>query len=170
MTAHSTAKKGFTMLTIEKDFTVSCPDLALLGIPQEQLLFFDIETTGFSGEYASVYLIGCIYPEKDSWHMVQFFADSTDAEPELLSAFGGLLSGRRVLVHFNGDRFDIPFLQKRCAAHGVPVGWGDFQLAVEQGSIHVQGDEAVFRHCSFSSHNRIFPVVLFQNSIDFAWV
>ncbi len=108
------------MLTIEKDFTVSCPDLALLGIPQEQLLFFDIETTGFSGEYASVYLIGCIYPEKDSWHMVQFFADSADAEPELLSAFGGLLSGRRVLVHFNGDRFDIPFLQKRCAAHGVP--------------------------------------------------
>ena len=35
-------------------------DLTKIG-PLEQLLFFDIETTGFSADTASLYLIGCVY-------------------------------------------------------------------------------------------------------------
>ena len=47
------------MITIEKP--LSLPDtypLDRLG-PLEKLLFFDIETTGLSGDYSSLYLIGC---------------------------------------------------------------------------------------------------------------
>ena len=51
------------MITIEKTFpgTIAYP-LERLGDP-EKLVFFDIETTGFSADYNTVYLIGCIWPE-----------------------------------------------------------------------------------------------------------
>ena len=47
------------MITIEKTFpgTIAYP-LERLGDP-EKLVFFDIETTGFSADYNTVYLIGC---------------------------------------------------------------------------------------------------------------
>ena len=108
------------MLTIEKTYPMSCPDLKYLETSPDRLTFFDIETTGFTGDYSAVYLIGCIFPSEDSWRMVQFFADSPQAQKDMLSAFSELISRRPVLVHFNGDRFDIPFLQKRCIALGKP--------------------------------------------------
>lgn len=46
------------MITIEK--TLNLPDtypLERIG-RLEELLFFDIETTGFSGDYSNLYLIG----------------------------------------------------------------------------------------------------------------
>ena len=54
------------MITIEKTFpgTIAYP-LERLGDP-EKLVFFDIETTGFSAGYNTVYLIGCIWPEGES--------------------------------------------------------------------------------------------------------
>lgn len=110
-----------SMKTHEKNYTISCPDLMRIGDDISRILFFDIETTGFSGAWANVYLIGCIYPEtEENWHMVQFFADSPDAESDMLQAFHSLLLSRPHLVHFNGDRFDIPFLQKRCEILGIP--------------------------------------------------
>ena len=49
------------MITIQNPltFTSSYPPKRLGAI--SDLLFFDIETTGFSGDYASVYLIGCVW-------------------------------------------------------------------------------------------------------------
>lgn len=81
----------------------------------ESLLFFDIETTGFSPASASVYLIGCVYYAEQKWHIIQWFADTRQAEPELLTAFFKFTEQFSTLVHFNGDRFDIPFLTKRAA-------------------------------------------------------
>ncbi len=108
------------MITVEK--TISLPDtypLERLG-NLEELLFFDIETTGFSGDYNRLYLIGCTFFRRGSWQLIQWFADRADSEPELLDAFFTFLSRFSALVHFNGDGFDIPFLRKRCRAYGLP--------------------------------------------------
>ena len=83
------------------------------------LLFFDIETTGFSGDSSSLYLIGCTWYQNDSWHLIQWFADTADAEEELLHAFFSFLKNFRILIHFNGDGFDIPYLLKRCGHYGL---------------------------------------------------
>ncbi|MCI8664226.1 MAG: ribonuclease H-like domain-containing protein [Hungatella sp.] len=94
--------------------------------PSEKLLFFDIETTGFSGDYHQVYLIGCVFSGPEGWELIQWFADSPESEKEVLTAFFEFLKGFTTLVHFNGDGFDIPFLLKRCGAWGLPY---DFSTA-----------------------------------------
>lgn len=108
------------MITIEK--TIDLPDtypLDRLGI-LEKLLFFDIETTGFSGDYSNLYLIGCTYFRDGSWHLTQWFADRADSEEQLLHAFFRFLKEFDTVVHFNGDGFDIPYLLKRCRALHLP--------------------------------------------------
>lgn len=108
------------MITIQK--RIALPDvypLERIG-RLEELLFFDIETTGFSGDYSNLYLIGCIYYQGGGWNLIQWFADTRTAEPELLDRFFGFLKNHRILIHFNGDSFDIPFLLKRCRHFKLP--------------------------------------------------
>lgn len=105
------------MITIKK--YLELPDtypLERIG-PLQDLLFFDIETTGFSGDYASLYLIGCTFCRDGRWNLIQWFADTKEAEKDLLHAFFEFLKQFRILVHFNGDGFDLPFLVKRCRHH-----------------------------------------------------
>ena len=80
------------MLTVTKDVSpvFSYPPERLGAL--SDLLFFDIETTGFSARRNRLYLIGCLYREADGWKLVQWFADRKEAEPELLSAFFDLLA------------------------------------------------------------------------------
>ena len=91
-------------------------DLTRIG-SLDELLFFDIETTGFSGDTSSLYLIGCTWHRDGRWNMTQYFADGPEAERQALTEFFEMLKHYRVLVHFNGDGFDIPYLLKRCAHH-----------------------------------------------------
>ena len=102
--------------------------LQRLGDPS-RLLFFDIETTGFAAASSTLYLIGALWrePETDSWHLVQYFADSLQAEAEVLSAFFALLDRFDTLVHFNGDGFDLPYLTRRCALLGLPCSFEALQ-------------------------------------------
>lgn len=103
-----------TMITITKKLDL--PDtypLDRIG-PLSELLFFDIETTGFSGDSSNLYLIGCTYFQDGCWNLIQWFADTAAAEPELLDSFFSFLKNYKILIHFNGDGFDIPYLLKRC--------------------------------------------------------
>jgi len=107
------------MITVEK--RLNLPEtypLERIGKLHE-LLFFDIETTGFSGDYSSLYLIGCTYFKEDCWNLIQWFADTADSEEELLHSFFSFLNAYRILIHFNGDGFDIPYLLKRCRHFGL---------------------------------------------------
>lgn len=107
------------MITVKKTFSFPLPyPLERLGDP-EKTVFFDIETTGFSGASSSLYLIGCIYRRDGAWQFIQWFADGREAEKECLTAFFQFLRDFSVLVHFNGDGFDIPYITKRLAAHGL---------------------------------------------------
>ena len=107
------------MITIEKALDLE-PEYPLEHVCRpEEMLFFDIETTGFSGSYSSLYLIGCVFFKNGSWRLIQWFADRADAEEEILHSFFCFLNSFSVLVHFNGDGFDIPYLLKRCQAYGL---------------------------------------------------
>lgn len=85
----------------------------------KDLLFFDIETTGFSGHNSQLYLIGCTYHDNFGWKLIQWFADTRESEGQLLEAFFTFMERFKVLVHFNGDGFDIPYLLKCCQRLGL---------------------------------------------------
>lgn len=108
------------MITIEKRLNLpGTYPLERIGA-LEELLFFDIETTGFSGDYSNLYLIGCTYYKDGGWNLIQWFADTVQSEAQLLDCFFRFLKGYRILIHFNGDGFDIPYLMKRCRHLGLP--------------------------------------------------
>ncbi len=82
----------------------------------EDMLLFDIETTGLSPEQNSIYCIGCGYLSGDEICVELFFAERPEEEAEVLSSFFTLVQKHNVLLTFNGSTFDLPFLEKRAEA------------------------------------------------------
>lgn len=95
-------------------------------IKEEELLFFDIETTGFTANSSNLYLIGCAYKENDNWHIKQFFGENTSEEAEIIRAFFELAEGYKYLVHFNGNQFDLPYITRKCEQLSLPFSFENF--------------------------------------------
>ena len=83
------------------------------------ILFVDIETTGFSAKTASLYEIGCIYFEEGEGRLIQFFAQKPEEEAKVLEAFFDLCQNRSVLIHYNGNTFDIPFMKAKAVQYNM---------------------------------------------------
>ncbi len=80
---------------------------------KDKILFFDIETTGFSRQYCNVYLIGCMYYIGDELMYCQWLTENFNEEANILMAFHKFLQKFNTIIHFNGNTFDMPFLQER---------------------------------------------------------
>ncbi|MDR1134958.1 MAG: ribonuclease H-like domain-containing protein [Clostridiales Family XIII bacterium] len=78
---------------------------------------FDIETTGLAPSRSKIVLGGVLTPEADGVRVRQFFSEGAHEETELLDLYTDILDGIDVLFNYNGDRFDIPFVNTRLAAH-----------------------------------------------------
>lgn len=87
--------------------------------PLEQILFLDIETTGFLTAKSTLYLIGCAYYSEGNWNIRQWFAQTPDEEAELLKAFLAFADSFSYLVHYNGNTFDLPFIKNKAAKYGI---------------------------------------------------
>lgn len=92
------------------------------------ILFLDIETTGFLASGSSIYLIGCAYYNEGNWRIRQWFAQSPEEEAELLSAFFDFAKSYLYLIHYNGNTFDLPFLKKKAEKYGI-----DYPLSEKKG-------------------------------------
>ncbi len=101
----------------DSTYVDSLPEL--LGCNKEEILFLDIETTGLSPKNSDIYLIGAAYFQKHTWHVCQYFAESSEHEAEILKDFAALAKSFRYAIHYNGDRFDIPFLQAKFEKYGM---------------------------------------------------
>lgn len=89
-------------------------------------IFVDIETTGFSPSRTQVYLIGCAFRDNSSVCITQFFAETPQEEPQILSEFLELLSHHDTMITYNGLGFDVPYLKTRYAAHNLPENLDSF--------------------------------------------
>ena len=92
----------------------------------EKTLFIDIETTGFTAKGSSLYLIGCIYYKDNSFHLIQWFATNYEDEVNILKEFYRFNRDYHHLVHFNGNNFDIPYLQQKAAQYGLTDNLNSF--------------------------------------------
>ncbi|AOZ97409.1 ribonuclease H-like domain-containing protein [Butyrivibrio hungatei] len=91
----------------------------LLDCAPEDIFFVDIETTGLSPKNSDIYLIGVAYYDRHNWHICQFFAENSSQEEEVLKAFCAFVKSFKIAIHFNGDRFDIPFIQNKLEKYGL---------------------------------------------------
>jgi len=92
-----------------------------------KMAFFDIETTGFSADSTYLYLIGCVYYKDSSYQMIQWFSEGIHDEVILIHAFFKFLEGYKVLIHYNGNGFDIPYLQHKCNSLHLDYSFDQFQ-------------------------------------------
>ena len=111
------------MIRIEKALTQPVPtDIYTIGAP-EDVLFFDIETTGLSARSAGLYLIGMLTYTDKKWTLLQYFCEDVADEPAVLQAFFELLRTKKTLISYNGDGFDIPFLRHMLEQYGLPYSF-----------------------------------------------
>lgn len=107
----------FPMITQTSDIALTLTGTLFQDCDKAGLLFFDIETTGFTAGTSSLYLIGAISWRESSWHLTQWLAESPAEESLILQNFLDFSRSCSQLIHFNGDRFDLPYLKEKCLAY-----------------------------------------------------
>ncbi|MBQ7064366.1 MAG: ribonuclease H-like domain-containing protein [Firmicutes bacterium] len=88
--------------------------------PAERIVFWDIETTGLSRMYDSVYLAGYLYLEDGEFYEEQLLASGTPDELDLLEDFRRKAERFDLFVSYNGDSFDLPFMMERLRRMHLP--------------------------------------------------
>lgn len=89
---------------------------------------FDIETTGLSPKYHEVAMITYAYQEEQQWMLEQHMIEDPRDELLLLLHFFKMSKDYLYCVHYNGDSFDLPFLNKRLVHHHM-----DFHYPPQRG-------------------------------------
>lgn len=119
------------MLTISNPLDISIPFPELTGFSTDEIIYFDIETTGFNINNTHLYLIGCVYfdlqSSSKSLTYTQFFAENTEEEPELISSFFKLISNYKALISYNGEGFDIPYILKKCQKYNLTFSFDNIK-------------------------------------------
>ncbi|MDO4488682.1 MAG: ribonuclease H-like domain-containing protein [Eubacteriales bacterium] len=93
--------------------------------PPERIIFFDIETTGFRAGRSQLYLIGTVSYEDGAWYLRQLFAEGPMDEMALINGFDEFLKEKKkgndriILISYNGDGFDIPYLREVERQYGL---------------------------------------------------
>lgn len=98
-------------------FPRSVPENSSIG---QRYTFIDIETTGLKRDTTILYLIGCGYYEEDTFYIVQWFNDDGVSEPAMLLALQDFLKQHPYpLFTFNGESFDIPYLNRHYELNAI---------------------------------------------------
>ncbi|MCR4814589.1 MAG: ribonuclease H-like domain-containing protein [Lachnospiraceae bacterium] len=116
------------MKTITNDLGDIAPSYPVENLENpDKILFLDIETTGFTAKSSNLYMIGCAYHENDEWHTIQWLAENYDEEVMVLNAFIEFCLNYSFIIHFNGNRFDLPYITQKCEMYGIPFQFDDFK-------------------------------------------
>ena len=83
-------RRVISMKTTHKEEIYVKSDKLTDKLYDEESIFFDIETTGFSPANSSVYLIGCARRKGKYICIDQYFAENPSEEKIIISAFMGV--------------------------------------------------------------------------------
>lgn len=79
-------------------------------------IILDIETTGLDSRRDQLVLLGFIKYENAKCYIIQYFAEDNSEEKRLLEIYLMMIEAKKVIT-YNGDKFDIPFLNMRLDYH-----------------------------------------------------
>lgn len=108
--------------------------LSRIGDP-DRILALDIETTGLSPQQNAIYLIGCAYREDGVWRLIQWFDETGTGESDILTSFLLFAKKYDTLLHYNGARFDLPFLSARIVHNGLQLLPGAENFPADRKSV-----------------------------------
>ena len=113
------SQKGNSMITFTCK-TASIDDkLRLMGLEPEDCVFFDIETTGFRASTSHLYMIGAACRRGGEWVVTQWMGERPQEEAGLLRVFSEFVRPYGTLIHFNGARFDLPYVAEKYEKYGL---------------------------------------------------
>ena len=117
------------MLTFKQKLNIDPALFEIYGGSPAKTVFFDIETTGFSRTGCFIYLICVGYLEDGAPTLLQWFSEAPDDEPKVISSFIEFIKGAKLLVHFNGSSFDVPFVEARAELFGIQTNFAAIKQA-----------------------------------------
>ncbi|NLY70476.1 MAG: ribonuclease H-like domain-containing protein [Clostridiales bacterium] len=88
------------------------------------IAFYDIETTGLNPLFSKFILGGILVFKDDEALIYQYFADNEKEEKELLEKYCSVLAKADVLISYNGNGFDLPFLKQRIKRYNLNIDLG----------------------------------------------
>ncbi|WP_243343005.1 ribonuclease H-like domain-containing protein [Anaerococcus sp. AGMB09787] len=89
--------------------------IACKNIKENQIVL-DIETTGLDSSVDTLVVLGLVFREDKKAYTIQYFAEDDSEEERLLRIYLEK-SAEKEIITYNGDTFDIPFLNNRLIAH-----------------------------------------------------
>lgn len=81
-------------------------------------IILDIETTGLDPLRDNLVLLGFIVFEGEKSYIIQYFAEDNFEEEKLLKIYLKMTADKTIIT-YNGDKFDIPFLNIRLDKYGL---------------------------------------------------
>ncbi|KGM94347.1 DNA polymerase [Clostridium novyi A str. 4552] len=108
------------MIQVQKEIDLNLKCDIYNKLLEDNILFFDIETTGFDKEKEKVILIsGGWFLENKKFIIKQYFAEYLDEEIEVLKAFKEDVIKFNSWCSYNGKAFDEPFIKKRMDINNI---------------------------------------------------
>ena len=101
-------------------------DLINDRIPNNSI-FLDIETTGFMRTKNRIYLMGTLAKEGNKFIFRQFLTEYKGEEKELLVKTKELLNNFETIITFNGDAFDLGFIEQRAKINSLDFNFQNFK-------------------------------------------
>lgn len=93
----------------------------------EDLIFLDIESTGLWASQP-LFLIGLLYFRGGTMLVRQYFARHYREEKPVLAAADRVIQDFKVVVSFNGKRFDLPYISGRSVEHRLFYSYPHHQV------------------------------------------
>jgi len=93
----------------------------------EDILFIDIETTGLWASQP-LFLIGLLYYRQGKFFINQLFARNYGEEKAVIAAAHEIFRNFKVLVSYNGKRFDVPYIIGRSIEHRLFYSYPHYQV------------------------------------------
>ncbi len=100
-------------------------DIKNIQIPNNSI-FLDIETTGFSRFKNRIYLMGTLAKEGNDFIFRQFLTEYKGEEKELLRKTINLLGNFQNIITFNGQTFDLGFIEQRSKINNINFNFNEF--------------------------------------------
>lgn len=87
---------------------------------KENQLVLDLETTGLDRQGDFLVVLGLLIREGEDSYTLQYFAENDLEEERLLKIFLNRAKDKEIIT-YNGNKFDLPFLQERLDNYQMPI-------------------------------------------------